>query len=534
VIFHRLVLARFGFTTALLSCVALGSAACSADPTSGGETGGSLGNGGATGGGTQTTGGGTQTTGGSTQTTGGTNSQGGSSPNGGSPTTGGSPSTTGGNPSTTGGAATSGGSTASGGAPVSGGTSSTGGTTNGGTSSTGGTTNGGTSSTGGNTNGGANSTGGITSGGTSTGGTTNGGATSTIPNQAGNPLVKIVSGYTGWLSTASTDAAKLTADQTLADNAITWQMPHGGWFKYGKAKYAAAWNGSEPRADWTGANSVELGTIDNSGTVTEIMFLADVYRRSNNTKYRDAARKGLDFIFTMQTANGGFPQVYPQRPNSYSNNVTFNDDAMVRVLGMLDLAAQQKAPFTADTFSAAQLTKIPAAISKAVDYILKAQIVQGGVKTVWCAQHDPSSYAAVGARSYELPSKSGSESIGVVGFLLSQPQTAAVKAAAQAAIAWYKSDAVKVANTAYVSRPSGNTDDSYNPIQSKAGSTLWYRFYDLDKDTGFFSGRLPTDDPPGTGKKYNIMDIEAERRYGYQWGGSYGTTLFAYTDKIGY
>ena len=30
------------------------------------------------------------------------------------------------------------------------------------------------------------------------------------------------------------------------------------------------------------------------------------------------------------------------------------------------------------------------------------------------------------------------------------------------------------------------------------------------------------------------MDIEAERRYGYQWGGSYGTELFTYTDRVGY
>ena len=63
---------------------------------------------------------------------------------------------------------------------------------------------------------------------------------------------------------------------------------------------------------------------------------------------------------------------------------------------------------------------------------------------------------------------------------------------------------------------------------------MWYRFYDLDQDVGFFSGRLPTDDPPGTGKQYDIMDIEPERRYGYQWGGSYGTRLFTYTDSVGY
>ena len=174
------------------------------------------------------------------------------------------------------------------------------------------------------------------------------------------------------------------------------------------------------------------------------------------------------------------------------------------------------------------------AITRAIDFILKAQIVQSGVKTVWCAQHDPVSYVPRGARSYELPSKSGQESVGVIAFLMTRPQTAEVKAAVQAAIAWYKSDTVKVANTAYVSRPSSSTDDNYNPIQARTGSTMWYRFYDLDQDVGFFSGRLPTDNPPGNGKQYDIMKIEPERRYGYQWGGSYGTSLFAYTDRVGY
>jgi PelA/Pel-15E family pectate lyase len=269
--------------------------------------------------------------------------------------------------------------------------------------------------------------------------------------------------------------------------------------------------------------------------VTETMFLADAYRRSTDVKYRDAARKALDFLLTMQLPSGGFPQVYPARVGTtYSNYVTFNDDAMVRVLAMLDHAEEKKPPLDGDVFTAEQLAKITTAIAKAIDFILKSQIVQAGVKTVWCAQHDPTSYVPRGARSYELPSKSGKESIGVIAFLMSQPQTPEVKAAAQAAIAWYKSDAVKVADTAYVNRPSSNTDDSYNPIQPRVGSTMWYRFYDLEQDTGFFSGRLASDNPPGLGKQYDIMDIEAERRYGYQWGGSYGTELFTYTNRVGY
>ncbi len=117
---------------------------------------------------------------------------------------------------------------------------------------------------------------------------------------------------------------------------------------------------------------------------------------------------------------------------------------------------------------------------------------------------------------------------------MSQPQTAEVKEAVQAAIAWFKSSDVMVKDTAYVKRPADSKDDTYNPIQAKPGSTMWYRLYDLDQDAGFFSGRLPTDNPPGVGKTYDLMKVEPERRYGYEWGGSYGTKLFAYSDKVGY
>jgi PelA/Pel-15E family pectate lyase len=358
-----------------------------------------------------------------------------------------------------------------------------------------------------------------------------GGAAPTL-NQTGNPVYGLLDGYKSWLSKDSGDAAKLTADKKLADNMLTWQLPHGGFYKNGVAVYGAAWNGSAARSGWTGAGGVELGTIDNGGTVTELMFLADVYRRSADAKYRDGARKALDFLLKMQYPSGGFPQVYPERPGTYSNYVTFNDDAMVRVMILLDQTIKSVSPLGADLFTTDERAKLPGALAKGLDYILAAQIVQSGVKTVWCAQHDPTSYAPMGARSYEPSSKSGSESIGVVTLLLTQPQTAPIKASAQAAIAWYRKSGVP--NTAYVSRPSGSTDDSYNPIQSKAGATMWYRFYDLAQDVGFFSGRLPTDDPPGTGKKYDIMQIEPERRYGYQWGGAYGTKLFAYTDTVGY
>src|SRR6266700_2616104 len=162
---------------------------------------------------------------------------------------------------------------------------------------------------------GATGAGGATASGGATGG---GGSTAPAPtlDQTGNPVYDLVRTYAGWLSTASGDAAKLAADQVMADNMITWQLPQGGFYKNDKTVYAAPWNGVAPRSGWLGANNVELGTIDNSATVTELMFLADVYRRSGTAKYRDAASKALEYLLIMPYPTGGFPQVYPERPGT--------------------------------------------------------------------------------------------------------------------------------------------------------------------------------------------------------------------------
>jgi PelA/Pel-15E family pectate lyase len=500
-----------GFLQPIRIAGALALAACCGLGCSGGEAPG------------ESATGGTTSTGGSTSPTGGTGAAaGGSGGNAGAVVTGGAPA--GGSGGAIAGGASAGGSSAAGGVA---GASNSGGAPSGGSTSTGGTS----GASAGSAGGGAGGTAGASAGSGGSGGS----AGAVVLDQTGNFIYQQLETYKSWLSTASGDAAKLTADRTFADNMVSWQLPNGGFDKGGQSRYGARWNGSVPRSAWTGANGVEVGTLDNDATVTEIMFLADVYERSNAAAYRDGARRALDFILTMQYASGGFPQVYPARANvEYSSYVTFNDDAMARALVLLHQITRQAPPLDGDLFTADQRSRAASAITQGVGYILAAQIVQGGTKTVWCAQHDPTSYVPRGARSYELPSKSGKESAGVIGFLMTQPQTPEIAAAARAAIAWFKSDAVKKANTAYVSRPSSSTDDNYNPIRSQSGSTMWCRFYEVADDRCFFSGRLPTDDPPGNGKQYDIMDIEPERRYGYEWGGAYGTRLFTYTDSVGY
>jgi len=350
-------------------------------------------------------------------------------------------------------------------------------------------------------------------------------------SQAGNPISGELNGYRAWLGKDADPSAALARDTALADNIVSWQMPHGGFYKL-PAKYAAPWDGKAPRSGWLG-NGVELGTIDNDGTVNEILVLADVYARTGNAAYRDSARRAMDFLLTMQYPSGGFPQVYPSRgASSYSNHVTFNDNAMVRVLLLLDRAARREAPLVGDLFTPEQHARFQPALAQAVDFILRAQIVQDGVKTVWCAQHDPVSYAPVTGRSFELPSKSGAESALITQFLMTRPQTPQVAAAVKAALAWYRRDAVQVKDTAF--DPRNTRALGVSPFVRSPGNTVWYRFYDLATDTGFFSGRLPTDKPPGVGKQYDIMKVGAESRYTYQWGGSYGTPLLAYAAQVGY
>jgi|GEM_PF-3278626 len=53
-----------------------------------------------------------------------------------------------------------------------------------------------------------------------------------------------------------------------------------------------------------------------------------------------------------------------------------------------------------------------------IDYIIKSHITSNGVKTGWCAQHDPVTYEPAKGREYEPVSISGSESIGIIKILL--------------------------------------------------------------------------------------------------------------------
>lgn len=309
----------------------------------------------------------------------------------------------------------------------------------------------------------------------------------------------------------------LAKDTTYALNIVSWQMPHGGFYKDMEKQYATPWDGVTERSGWKDPNGVELGTFDNDATTSEIRFLTEMYAKTGNPVFKESVRKAVDFILVSQYPSGGWPQVYPKRSN-YSDAVTYNDNAMVQTMILLDDITQRKHGFDNDILTSQERSKLKAALDKGITYTLKAQIMNNGVATVWGAQHDPVTYEPLPGRAYELASKSGSESVAVTAFLMSIPQTPEIEHAAKSALQWF--DTVREDGTKY---------NRQGPVyfEPDAGSVIWYRFYNVEEDVPFYADR--------DGKKYmNILEISEERRHGYSWAGSYARNLLKLASEQGY
>lgn len=312
-------------------------------------------------------------------------------------------------------------------------------------------------------------------------------------------------------------------DERYADNMVTWQLDTGGWGKEGELKYTKPYE-SGPKSGWRNKNpqgGVDLGTFDNNATVNEIRFLAEQYTRTHKQAYRDSVNKGLKFILTAQHPSGAWPQVYPAREGKtvqYSNLATFNDDVMTRISLLLDDIAARRPPFDSDVVAPELKLDLATARARGVDYILKAQIRHNGIPTIWGQQHDPVTYAPAKGRAYELPSLCGNESVGVTTYLLLNGKTPEERRAGLAALGWLNKH--RLDGERYVQY----TD---NPLTKDPGFVMWYRFYELETERPFFSGRDGV-------MKFDIQDIEQERRLSYQWGGYFGQKLitYAYGNKL--
>lgn len=310
---------------------------------------------------------------------------------------------------------------------------------------------------------------------------------------------------------------KLTAQDLVADNMLMFQRNYGGWSKHFEEK-AVNYNREYSVVEKATIND-DIGrndaTIDNDATSKEIWYLAKAYKQFNNKKYLAAVENGIRYLLKAQYKNGGWPQFYPDF-SLYRSEITYNDNAMINVLKVLqDVVLKQNNLEVVDASLTAPSVE---AIKKGIDCILKTQVKVNGKLTVWCAQYDAKYMQPAKARAFELISLSGSESVGIVEFLMVQSNpSVAIKQAVIAAIEWFNKS--KIVGYNFIAVPDPSTPKGKDKVfVEDRNSTIWARFYDIDTNEPFFSGR---DSQP----KKTVKEIEYERRVGYAWYGTWPAQL---------
>ncbi len=303
-----------------------------------------------------------------------------------------------------------------------------------------------------------------------------------------------------------------TADALrVADNILSFQTPAGGWGKNSDRagpprRKGEPWVPFEPgqtKLAWG-----YVGTFDNGATTNELRFLARVQAQLSGAQgeaYRAAFDKGLRYILNAQFPNGGFPQIYPLQ-GAYHDAVTLNDDAMVRVVTLLDEVAQGQGEFA---FVPAPLKQeAQAAVQRAVKLFLAAQQRGGdGKPTGWGQQHDTLDLALVGARNFEPAALASAESASVLQFLMRQPAPSPeLRAAVDGGIAWLRAAALR--DVAWQQTPNGR-----QLVPAPGAPAIWARYYDAQILKPIFGDRDRTihDD---------VNELQIERRNGYAWFGA--------------
>jgi len=307
----------------------------------------------------------------------------------------------------------------------------------------------------------------------------------------------------------------------IVDIVLSFQTPTGGWSKNldmsktprqpgqsfidGPDQTARLMTpgdfGTVSDAGWS-----YVGTIDNDATITQIRFLAKVVTAlgpasQKATPYRKSFLRGLDYLLAAQYPNGGWPQVWPLA-GGYHDGITYNDDAMIQVMELLQAVAAGRAEFA---FIPADVRKrAESSVQRGIECILATQIVVDGKRTAWCQQYDPVTLQPASARNYEMPSQSAAESAKILLFLMALPTPSAAEGRSiDAAGMWLTK--VAIADSAWRPTPAGR-----DLVASPDAPLIWARYYQIGSDKPLFGDRDKSIHD-------SVADISTERRNGYAW-----------------
>lgn len=324
--------------------------------------------------------------------------------------------------------------------------------------------------------------------------------------------------YTGAQAQSDVNQQKSAVDQ-VAENMLAYQRAVGGWPKAVDKKvvnYDKVLTEAERGA--VKADSLRNdATIDNKATSKELRYLIKAYKINPDPRYLVAVQKGINYLLEAQYENGGWSQYYPDH-SSYRGEITYNDNAMINVLNIMQDIVEGKNDF--DQLNATYKAKALVSVQKGVSCILKTQVSVNGKPTVWCAQYDEKTLKPAKARAFELISLSGMESVGITEFLMRiKKPSEEIKAAVNNAVAWFEKSKIPDYDFVFVDDPQ-NPKEKDRVFIPKKGSVIWARFYDIETNEPFFSGRNSV-------KVKTVAEIEKERRIGYAWYGTWPANLLA-------
>jgi PelA/Pel-15E family pectate lyase len=303
----------------------------------------------------------------------------------------------------------------------------------------------------------------------------------------------------------------------IADNIVSFQTPAGGWSKnfdlsvhpralgehFGpgnRSLFTSSGDFDTPNSDWN-----YIGTFDNDATTTQLRFLALViagFDGEQPTKYRKPFLRGLDYIFAAQYPNGGWPQVWPLQ-GAYHDSVTFNDNAMIKVLELLRDVAAGANEFSFVPEEIRQ--KAAASLRRGTDCVLAAQVTVNGRRTAWAQQYDVLTLQPDSARNYEMPSIASGESAGVMLYLMQIPNPSVeIIASVHAAAEWFEK--TKLMGVAFKS--TGST--GRHLVSEPGNGPIWARYYEIVDDQPIFGDRDKSIHD-------TVEEISFERRKGYSW-----------------
>ena len=326
----------------------------------------------------------------------------------------------------------------------------------------------------------------------------------------------------------STDKARDIAEVVLAV-----QKTNGGWMKNDQLHKLS----EEQFLDLL-RKKKDHSCLDNYATTQEMRYLAHVYRYHRDERFREAFGRALEMILSCQKKCGGWSQYWPlSGKGSYQDYITFNDDLMTNVMRLLRDVYENQGDFR-DMTDADMRERCRQAFNRGLDCIMRCQIDDEGVKSVWCAQHDTVTFLPAEGRPHELPTFCGAESASLLEFLMSiENPSKELQVSIDAAVEWL--DKHKLENKAIEKYTNANGEDDRRIVEQE-DNALWGRFIQLGGKTAKKTQKLflkhleernKTRKVVYKGKEYKYMEADNARE-SYDPSKAYQPVYAIYKDTL--